>query len=283
MEKLSDVMKRVSKGSLGFTDDVCVKHETQVNGKSYVKEVRKITFKGKTYCPLCERDKSNDELKKQEEEKIKRYYAKKKYNVFHGQSIVTDVNLLDSSFANYEAEKGSEEEINKEKTVKAIRRYRSGEVFNTWFTGNPGVGKSHLAMTMIRNLNETDGQERSCLFVSVDSMLMKIRESFSDKESRYTEAYFVDLLSEVDFLVLDDLGAETGWMGTDKKASDFTSRVLNAIANGRRDKPTIITTNLPSKKIYEMYDPRLISRLVGTMYPIRFEKSEDKRIKELDF
>ena len=60
--------------------------------------------------------------------------------------------------------------------------------------------------------------------------MRKIKDSFSNRQSKYTERYFVDLLSSVDFLALDDVGAETGAIDTDiKTASDFVQRILYAI------------------------------------------------------
>lgn len=282
MESIADVMGRIGNDRMGLTEEICYEHETQVNGVVYVKKIKKVMFDGKVFCPLCENEKATKELSDQEDLKMKRADERKKYNVFHRQNVITDVDLLEASFGTYETTE-QEEITNKERAEKAFMQYRGGKTFNTWFTGAPGVGKSHLAMSILRNLNEAGENNRSCLFVSVDSMLMRIRESFSNKESRYTEAYFIDLLSGVDFLVLDDLGAETGGTGTDKTATDFTLRVLYAIANGRRNKSIIVTTNLSKNELIKMYDPKLVSRLMGEIYRIDFKRTTDKRIKELNF
>ena len=89
----------------------------------------------------------------------------------------------------------------------------------------------------------------------------------------------IDLLIEADLLVLDDLGAETGAVTTDRTATDFTTRTLYAIINGRMNKPTIITTNLNSKDMAKMYDSKLISRMFrgAEGHVIKFEKTNDKR------
>ena len=95
--------------------------------------------------------------------------------------------------------------------------------------------------------------------------------------------YFVDLLSKVDYLVLDDLGAETGAVGTKKKASDFIQRVLYAIANGRQSKSTIVTSNLSIPALQDMYDTKLISRLLRDTYQIHFTNTSDKRVRKIEF
>lgn len=282
MQMLADVMNKITNTQMELTSEICYKHEVHSNGNVVVKEVNKIIIGGSIYCPLCEREKTELELSKREGLKIEQAMSRRKYNVFRKQSALADNNLMEASFTSYEAVE--EEEItNKERALKALNAYRDGEVFTTWLTGNPGVGKSHLAMSILRNLNELGERDKSCLFVSVDEMLLKIRDSFNNKESRYTEHYFVDLLTSVDYLVLDDLGAETGATGTEKKATDFTMRVLYAIANGRQNKSTIITSNLSRPSLEKMYDPKLVSRLMKNIYLIKFTNTTDKRIRNIDF
>lgn len=281
MEPIADVISRISDERIGTTSEICYEHETQVNGKIYVKEIKKVSYNGEVFCPLCERERTTQELSEQEDMKIKNAMSKRNYNVFHNQTIVTDIDLLEASFTNYEATE-PEEIANKKKATDIFTKYRAGGVFNTWFTGLPGVGKSHLAMSILRNLNEKGEKDKSCLFVSVDEMLLLIRDSFGNNESRYTEHYFVDLLSSVDFLVLDDLGAETGGTGTKKQATDFTLRVLYAIANGRQNKSTIVTTNLSRNALVSMYDPKLVSRLMRNQVRISFANTVDKRLGNIE-
>lgn len=276
---MADVMGRFKNTRMGLTSEICYKHETQVNGKVYVKEIKKVSFDDEVFCPLCERERTTQELSEQEEMKIKQSMSKRNYNVFHNQSILMDEDLLDASFTTYQTIK-PEEIKNKEIATKAFASYKNGETFTSWFAGDPGVGKSHLAMSILRNLNETGNKDKSCLFVSIDEMFLRIRNSFDDKESRYTEHYFADLLTSVDYLVLDDLGTETGGSGTKKTASDFVMRVLYAITNGRQNKSTIITTNLTRPELEKMYDRKLVSRLMKNIYVIKFEDTTDKRIRK---
>ena len=80
--------------------------------------------------------------------------------------------------------------------------------------------------------------------------------------------------------VIDDLGAETGFIGTDKTASGFTQRILYSLMNKRQDKSTIITTNLNSAQITAMYDSKIISRLYRRLGSnvIKFESMNDRRM-----
>lgn len=259
-----------------LTSEICNNHE------ELTKEIHLMVIDGEKKCPLCERDRLNAEMTKQETIKALASINSQNYRVFSHQSLLKDEGLLQVSFGSYEALE--EEEIaNKKRASEAYMKYKDGNSFNTWLTGTPGVGKSHLAMAILRNLNEKGDKDKSCLFISVDEMLLKIRDSFNNKESKFTEHYFVDLLSNVDYLVLDDLGAETGGTGTDKKASDFTLRILYSIANARQNKSSIITTNLSRESLIKMYDPKLVSRLMKDTYLISFKNTTDKRIKNIDF
>ncbi|MDF2606968.1 MAG: Pony 38 [Bacillales bacterium] len=91
------------------------------------------------------------------------------------------------------------------------------------------------------------------------------------------------MLSDCDFLVLDDLGAETGAIDTGKAATDFVQRVFYAIMNARQGKVTIITTNLSSEKLFSIYDKKLVSRLLRNPQFIIFKETLDKRISILPF
>ena len=165
--------------------------------------------------------------------------------------------------------------------LQAVEDYKKGNRFNFWFTGNVGVGKSHLSVSMLKELRSI---HTSCLFIDVDEMFRLIRHAmFTNKESMYTESYFIELASKVDFLVLDDIGAETGNINTDKEASDFISRVLRAIVNGRQDKSTIFTTNLSSKKLLSMYDAKLVDRMLKDSRVIKYSDTISYRTKSISF
>jgi DNA replication protein DnaC len=235
---------------------------------------------GNVLCPRCEKEKSDKELQEKIQKDYERLLANKKYNTLKYDSVIEDTSLVDCNFNTYITTE-KEEQLNKEIVLECLERYKQGQIFNTILQGNQGAGKSHLAYALLHELNQT--KEYSCLFVSVEMMIRKIKESFRNKESRFTEDYFVNLLSNVDFLALDDLGAETGAIDTEKNATDFVQRVLYAVTNARQKKATITTTNLSSKTLYTMYDKKLISRLFKSPKFIVFAETKDKRINQLPF
>jgi DNA replication protein DnaC len=244
--------------------------------------MQKMVINGEVVCPRCkleEQDRAlEDEMKAFHKEALQR----KDYNILFYESILQDATLLNARLHNYSAREPEEIE-NKHKVEAALKRLKAGEIFNMLLQGNPGAGKSHLAYSVLYELNEMKVPDRTCLFIDVDAMLRKIRASFKDKDSKYTEEYFVKLMSEAEFLVLDDLGAETGAIDSDKGASNFVHRVLYAVANARQDKATITTTNLKSETLFGMYDSKLVSRLLKQATYVIFKETKDKRLQNLLF
>lgn len=235
---------------------------------------------GQSVCPRCELEAETSKEDEQFRNEIAERKKRNKYNVLASKSVVPDESIKLARFDNYH-ELGDEERVNKQKAWQLVECLKKGYQQNVWIQSRiTGVGKSHLAMAMLKELNTL---ETSCLFLDIDEMLRRIRGSFNDKDSPFTEQYFIDLATEVDFLVLDDLGAETGDIDTTKRASDYTSRILRAIQNGRQLKSTIITTNLTSERLNAIYDPKVISRLMKNIDTIRFEHAKDKRIKNIGF
>lgn len=234
--------------------------------------------------PICvECAKSNlEDQKKAANEKAKSDIDKQRnYYFFRDNSIIVDATLKDATLDNFN-EVDEETRNNKQLARQIAGGYFKGEVFNAIFHGKPGTGKSHLAMSVLKAVNDHSEPYRKCLFVSLDEAMRLIRDSFNHHESKYSEQYVTELMIKPELLVIDDLGAETGAISTDKMASDFTIRILYAVLNGRANKSTIITTNLSSAEMSAMYDAKLTSRLLrGTAgHRIAFKDTTDKRLGE---
>ncbi len=101
--------------------------------------------------------------------------------------------------------------------------------------GEPGSGKTHLAVAAARKILEKGFE---CLFCDYQNLLDRIRAGFDEaSHSTDKEAYRVALDAEV--LLLDDLGAHRG--------SDWVEDTITAIITYRCNnrKPLIATTNVP--------------------------------------
>jgi DNA replication protein DnaC len=102
------------------------------------------------------------------------------------------------------------------------------------FAGDPGTGKTHLAVGVMRRLMEK-GHE--CVFFDYQQLLEQLRSGFDPAAGGvHREAYRLALECEV--LVLDDLGAHrvTDWV------EDTVTSLITTRCNQNR--PLIATTNL---------------------------------------
>lgn len=237
---------------------------------------------GSVKCPACWKEEKEELEEEKYKDLLPKLRKKKMHSYLSNNSIISDATLLKSGFKNYTTEGEAEAAENLVKMIEIVKRYQKGEVFNTWLMGKPGVGKSHLSMAALINLNETSKSGSKCLFINVSSMLRKVRGGFGRQRGnepyKYTENYFIDLMGEVDFLVIDDVGSESGRVGTEKEATDFVHRVFYDMADIRQGKPTIYTTNLDWDELEHVYDEKIISRMKMNLETISFEKTSDKRI-----
>jgi DNA replication protein DnaC len=102
--------------------------------------------------------------------------------------------------------------------------------------GQPGVGKTHLAVAVLKQVIATAGARG--LFYDTRDLLRVIRSTY-DPSIRTTELEILRPVMQADLLVLDDLGAE--------KTSEWVEETMNLIVNTRYNERrlTIFTTNYP--------------------------------------
>lgn len=102
--------------------------------------------------------------------------------------------------------------------------------------GQPGVGKTHLAVAVLKRIIEATGA-RGLLYDTRE--LLRVIRSTYDPSIRATELDVLRPVLEADLLVLDDLGAE--------KTSEWVDETMNFIVNTRYSerRATFFTSNYP--------------------------------------
>lgn len=102
------------------------------------------------------------------------------------------------------------------------------------FLGDPGVGKTHLAVALLKGLIEKGAEG---LFTDYQELLKRIQGSY-DRTAHTAERTVIAPILETEVVVIDDLGANriTGWV------EDTINYILNYRYNEK--KPTLLTSNL---------------------------------------
>ena len=102
--------------------------------------------------------------------------------------------------------------------------------------GPPGVGKTHLAVAVLKRVIESSGARG--IFYDTRDLLRIIRSTY-DPSIRTTELQVLQPVMTADLLVLDDLGAE--------KTSEWVEETMNLIVNTRYNerRMTMFTSNYP--------------------------------------
>jgi DNA replication protein DnaC len=140
----------------------------------------------------------------------------------------------------------------------AAQATRIAEAFPTvprglFLEGPPGVGKTHLAVAVLKQVVQTSGARG--LFYETRDLLRVIRSSY-DPSIRTTELEVLRPVMTAELLVLDDLGAE--------KTSEWVEETMNLIVNTRYNEHrlTIFTSNFPD--IPDDTDPNALLFRIGS-------------------
>lgn len=187
-------------------------------------------------------------------------------------SIIPDMTVKNATFKSF-VTKTEEEKAALKFSIDTAQYYRDGGEGNTIFSGPAGTGKSHLSMSILKSCLEDEGM--SVIFASFSEVLHLIKDSFNNKQSKYTQEYFMSLFRKTDLLVLDDIGSE--------QITEWSETLLTDVLDGRTK--TIITTNLSSSELNKKYNQRIYSRLMRGIgkKAFNFKNIKDKRVTQLPF
>lgn len=230
--------------------------------------------RAKPFCPKCASEKLREEKiafdRKITREAITRY--------IYRYSLIDNALDWNCSFNDFKAAKGTKEFEVKQKArlLAGVYLKNSDKRFNTIFFGSPGTGKTHLAMSMLKGVNDYSNPPKKCSFINVNTLMDHIFSSFDDPTEMWNRSSSIEFIGNADLVVLDDLGTESAM--TDKgQASEFVQKLLYRISN--RATQLIITTNLSQRQFKRAYNQKIISRLFANTKNsiIDFSGIKDKR------
>ncbi|NCB82648.1 MAG: prepilin peptidase, partial [Bacilli bacterium] len=173
---------------------------------------------------------------KETDESISRKKAHSAINRLKAKSLLLDETIKTATFDNFKIETDEEQQAF-EFAKNLAEFYKKGGQGNSFMSGPAGSGKSHLSMAILKSYLESG--EKTALFVSYSHVVRLIKDSFNNRDSVYTQNNIMSLLTNVDLLVMDDIGSENN--------SDFSEELLTDVLDGRIS--TIITTNLSSEEL----------------------------------
>lgn len=210
---------------------------------------------------------------KETDESISRKKAHSAVNRLKAKSLLLDETIKTATFENFNIE--TDEERQAFEFAKNLAEfYKNGGQGNSFMSGPAGSGKSHLSMAILKSYLESG--EKTALFVSYSHVVRLIKDSFNNRDSVYTQNNIMSLLTNVDLLVIDDIGSENN--------SDFSEELLTDVLDGRIS--TIITTNLSSEELRGnsrkpgKYNQRTASRMFRGIggKAFNFKGIKDKRV-----
>jgi DNA replication protein DnaC len=177
-------------------------------------------------------------------------------------------------FNTYKANSIAQQQALKLATDLAMGYHPNFDERGLLFMGTVGVGKTHLAVSILKGLIE---RGFDCLFYEFGSLLKEIQDSYNPV-SQTSEMGVLAPVYQTEVLVLDELGAAkpTDWV------RDTMAQIINARYNDK--KLTIFTTNyLDARKnereetLEDRIGVRLRSRLYEMCRTVSIEGEDHRR------
>ncbi|MCD8914248.1 ATP-binding protein [Staphylococcus simulans] len=201
-------------------------------------------FRDGCECKMIEAGKLAEKQRKQ-----------KAVNRIFRQSTV-NASIKDATVRNYKP-KNKDQEKAKSTAIEYVKTFSTDNPKSLILQGSYGTGKSHLAYAIAKAVKK---EGYSVAFMHIPMLMERIKATYN-RESIETTDELVKLLSNIDLLVLDDVGVEN---------TEHTLNKLFSIVDNRTGKNNIFTTNFSDKELNQnMNWQRINSRMKHNSRTVR--------------
>lgn len=238
------------------------------------KILKRIRDKG-IHLDTSKIQKDRDKREKENSMKFTKEYLSGDRSDIFKSSLIGNKESLKQTFDDFQV-MNDKQNKELEQATNIAARIANGEKHKFIFYGKPGTGKTMLAISILNKLKS----DYSCLFVDI-AMFIELTKNFKDERAKLQVNSLYKAMSNADVLVLDDVGSESSMQRKATEASTYNQRILFNIAQSRDDKTTIITTNNSGAELNQIYNKKLISKLMNTdkQNVISFDSEDYRRNK----
>ena len=292
--KLSNIIDSINKSSINLSKSILSGNKEQIH---YIQKqlddlknekltiLKNLNISNSFFEPEYECKKCNDTGYLVDNNSIMCSCLKQKLiNLQYNKSNIYDVekDSFDTFDDNILSDKPDEKKYNstvsprdniqniKKIAINFIKNFNNPNEKNLLFTGNTGLGKTFLSNCIA---NEILKQGKTVLYQTAPIML----DAIIDYRFGKKDDFIYNNILNADLLIIDDLGTENlNNLKFTELFNVINTRLLNQ--NNHITK-TIISTNLSLNNLFQNYDERIFSRLVGYYNICRFY-GEDIRISK---
>lgn len=292
---LSKIIDNINKNSIELSKAILLNNTEKINElKNSIEKLKKektdilskLNIKDSFFIPDYDCKKCNDTAYLIDDNNIMCSCLKQKLmDIQYNKSNISNLNVenfdtfTDEYLSNTPDQKKYNSAISPRQNLNQIKKialnfienFDNPNEKNLLFTGNTGLGKTFLSNCIA---NEILKSGKTVLYQTAPVML----DTIIDCKFGKTDNFIYNQILNADLLIIDDLGTENlNGIKFSELFNVINTRLLNQ--NNHVTK-TIISTNLSLNNLFNTYDERIFSRLVGYYNICRFFGDDIRLIKK---